>query len=113
MARVVIAGGGLAGLRAAEELGAGDYSGGITMIGAERRPPYDRPPLTKKFMTGEIDDTSLRADLTALGVDLRLGEAATGLRHGVLGTDRAEYGFDALVVATAATPARLPGPGPH
>jgi 3-phenylpropionate/trans-cinnamate dioxygenase ferredoxin reductase component len=111
--QVVIAGAGLAGLRAAEELRARDYSGGITMIGAERRPPYDRPPLTKKFMIGEIDDTSLRADLTALGVDLRLGEAATGLRDGVLGTDRAEYGFDALVVTTGATPVRLPGPGPQ
>ena len=111
--QVVIAGAGLAGLRTAEELRARDYPGGITMIGAERRPPYDRPPLTKKFMTGEIDDTSLRADLTALGVDLRLGETATGLRDGVLGTDRAEYAFDALVVATGATPVRLPGPGPQ
>src|SRR5215472_10131196 len=111
--QVVIAGAGLAGLRAAEELRARDYSGGITMIGAERRPPYDRPPLTKKFMIGEIDDTSLRADLTALGVDLRLGEAATDLLDGVLGTDRAEYGFDALVVTTGATPVRLPGPGPQ
>jgi len=111
--QVVIAGAGLAGLRAAEELRARDYSGGITMIGAERRPPYDRPPLTKKFMTGEIDDTSLRADMTALGVDLRLGEAANALRDGVLGTDRAEYGFDALVVAAGATPVRLPGPGPQ
>src|SRR5262249_60210526 len=81
------------------------------MIGAERRPPYDRPPLTKKFMTGEIDDTSLRADMTALGVDLRLGETATGLRDGVLGTDQAEYRFDALVVTTGGTPVRLPGPG--
>ena len=111
--QVVIAGAGLAGLRAAAELRARDYSGGITMIGAERRPPYDRPPLTKKFMIGEIDDTSLRADLTALGVDLRLGEAATGLRDDVLRTDQAEYGFDALVVTTGATPVRLPGPGPQ
>jgi NADPH-dependent 2,4-dienoyl-CoA reductase/sulfur reductase-like enzyme len=111
--RVVIAGAGLAGLRAAEELRARGYSGDITMIGAERRPPYDRPPLTKKFMIGEIDDTSLRADMTALGVDLRLGETATGLHDGVLGTDRSEYGFDALVVTTGATPVRLPGPGPQ
>ena len=111
--RVVIAGAGLAGLRAAEELRARGYPGGIIMIGAERRPPYDRPPLTKKFMTGEIDDTSLRADMTALAVDLRLGETATGVRDGVLGTDRAEYAFDALVVATGATPVRLPGPGPQ
>jgi NADPH-dependent 2,4-dienoyl-CoA reductase/sulfur reductase-like enzyme len=111
--RVVIAGAGLAGLRAAEELRARGYSGGITMIGAEHRPPYDRPPLTKKFMTGEIDDTSLRADMIALGVDLRLGETATGLRDGVLATDRTQYAFDALVVTTGATPVRLPGPGPQ
>jgi 3-phenylpropionate/trans-cinnamate dioxygenase ferredoxin reductase subunit len=113
IARVVIAGAGLAGLRAAEELRAREYQGSITMIGAEHHPPYDRPPLTKKFMTGEIDDTSLRADLPALGVDLHLGETATGLRDGVLRTDKAEYRFDALVVATGATPVRLPGPGPQ
>ena len=65
--RVVIAGAGLAGLRTAEELRAKGYTGAITMIGAEHRPPYDRPPLTKKFMTGEIDDTTLRPEVAALG----------------------------------------------
>ena len=110
---VVIAGAGLAGLRTAEELRTRGYQGALTMIGAEPRPPYDRPPLTKKFMTGEIDDTSLRADLDALGTDLRLGEAATGLGEGVLRTGKAEFGFDALVIATGATPVRLPGPGPQ
>jgi 3-phenylpropionate/trans-cinnamate dioxygenase ferredoxin reductase component len=111
--RVVIAGAGLAGLRTAEELRSRGYSGGITMIGAEPRPPYDRPPLTKKFMAGEIDDTSLRADPAALGMELRLAEAATGLGDGTLRTDQAEYPFDALVAATGATPVRLPGPGPQ
>jgi 3-phenylpropionate/trans-cinnamate dioxygenase ferredoxin reductase component len=111
--RVVIAGAGLAGLRAAEELRARGYAGGITMIGAEPRPPYDRPPLTKKFMTGQLDDTSLRPDMTALGVDLRLDEAAAGLDAAVLRSDRGEYGFDSLVVATGAAPVRLPGSGPQ
>ena len=111
--RVVIAGAGLAGLRTAEELRARGYQGTLTMIGAEPRPPYDRPPLTKKFMTGEIDDTSLRADMDALGIGLRLGEAATGLADGVLRTAKAEFAFDALVIATGATPVRLPGPGPQ
>jgi 3-phenylpropionate/trans-cinnamate dioxygenase ferredoxin reductase component len=109
--RVVIAGAGLAGLRAAEELRAKGYPGAITMIGAESRPPYDRPPLTKKFMTGQLDDTTLAADPVALGLDLRLGEAATGLDSGVLRTDRGEYPFDALVVATGAAPVGLPGSG--
>jgi 3-phenylpropionate/trans-cinnamate dioxygenase ferredoxin reductase component len=111
--RVVIAGAGLAGLRTAEELRAKGYPGAITMIGAEPWPPYDRPPLTKKFMAGEIDDTSLRADMAALGVDLRPGEAATGLQERALRTDRGAYGFGALVVATGAAAVRLPGSGPQ
>jgi 3-phenylpropionate/trans-cinnamate dioxygenase ferredoxin reductase component len=109
--QVVIAGAGLAGLRTAEELRHRGYPGAITMVGAEPRPPYDRPPLTKKFMTGQLDDTTLAADPVALGLDLRLGEAATGLDSGVLVTGRAEYPFDALVVATGAAPVRLPGNG--
>jgi 3-phenylpropionate/trans-cinnamate dioxygenase ferredoxin reductase component len=109
--RVVIAGAGLAGLRTAEELRGRDYPGAIVMVGAESRPPYDRPPLTKKFMTGQLDDTTLAADPAALGLDLRLGEAATGVDAGVLRTDRAEYPFDALVVATGAAPVGLPGGG--
>ena len=109
--RVVIAGAGLAGLRTAEELRGRGYPGAITMIGAESRPPYDRPPLTKKFMTGQLDDTSLAADPVALGLDLRLGEAATGLADGLLRTSRGEYPFDALVLATGAAPVRLPGRG--
>ena len=109
--RVVIAGAGLAGLRTAEELRARGYAGAITMVGAERLPPYDRPPLTKRFMAGDIDDTSLPVDAAALRLDLRLSEAATGLDSGALRTDRGEHAFDALVVATGATPVGLPGGG--
>src|SRR5262245_25644477 len=81
------------------------------MVGAEPWPPYDRPPLTKKFMTGQLDDTTLAADPAALGLDLRLGEAATGLDGGVLLTDRGEHAFDALVLATGSVPVGLPGNG--
>ncbi len=167
--QVVIAGGGLAGLRAVEELRARDFGGPITMIAAESRPPYDRPPLSKKalseqtqsertsrepsapappssgellsgdvllgeILAGEPDaaeisaelDTTLDADFTALGVDLRLGEPATALElarpagpepgvpagpAGVVRTARGEYPFDRLVVATGAEPVALPGPG--
>jgi 3-phenylpropionate/trans-cinnamate dioxygenase ferredoxin reductase subunit len=111
--QVVIAGGGLAGSRTAEELRARGFPGGITIIGAERRPPYDRPPLTKKFMTGELNDTTLAADLAALDVEIRLGETAQGLHDGVLRTDRGEHPFGALVLATGAAPVRLPGRGPQ
>jgi 3-phenylpropionate/trans-cinnamate dioxygenase ferredoxin reductase component len=110
-ARVVVAGAGLAGLRTVEELRARGYQGPVTLIGAEQRPPYDRPPLSKKLLTGELDDTSLRADLDALGTDVRLGETATAIGPGTLSTDAGDHDFDALVLATGATPVRLPGPG--
>ena len=137
--QVVIAGGGLAGLRTVEELRGRGFSGPITMIAAEGRPPYDRPPLSKQalasgdlsgeVLAGEPDaaaisaelDTTLRADFTALRVALRLGEPATGLAlasapssgglSGLVRTARGEYPFDRLVLATGAEPVALPGRG--
>jgi 3-phenylpropionate/trans-cinnamate dioxygenase ferredoxin reductase component len=112
-AKVVVVGAGLAGLRVAEELRARDYEGAIRLIGAEPRPPYDRPPLSKKVMTGELDDTSLRADMDSLSVDLRLAERATELAAGLVQTDHAAHEWDALVLATGADPVMLPGSGPQ
>ena len=109
--RVVIVGAGLAGSRAAAELRARGYTGQVTMLGAEPHPPYDRPPLSKKLMMGELDSTSLDTDAAALRLDLRLGEAATGLAGQAVRSGRGEYRFDRLIVATGAAPVRLPGPG--
>jgi len=111
--RVVIAGAGLAGLRTLEELRARGYPGAVTLVGAETRPPYDRPPLSKGVLSGAADDTTLRADLSALGAEIRLGEPATGVADGVLRTGGAEYAYDRLVLATGAVPVPLPGPGPQ
>ena len=111
--QVVITGGGLAGLRTAAELRAREYPGTITMVGAEPHPPYDRPPLSKKLMLGELDSTSMADDAAALDLDLRLGETAVGLDDGLLRTDQGEIQFGRLVIATGAAPIRLPGPGPQ
>lgn len=110
--RTVIAGAGLAGFRVTEELRSKGFSGSVVLVGAESRPPYDRPPLSKKVLTEDVDP-SLRADFAALEVDFRPGEEATALKSGVLLTSRDKYPFDALVVATGATPVALPGPGPQ
>jgi 3-phenylpropionate/trans-cinnamate dioxygenase ferredoxin reductase component len=109
--RIVVAGGGLAGLRTVEELRARGYPGAVTLVGAEDRAPYDRPPLSKRLMAGQVDDTTLREDMDTLGLELRLGETATGLDEGLLRTDRGEHRFDRLVLATGATPVGLPGQG--
>jgi 3-phenylpropionate/trans-cinnamate dioxygenase ferredoxin reductase subunit len=111
--RVVVAGAGLAALRTVTELRNGGHAGPITMIGAERRPPYDRPPLSKKVLTEPGLDPSLGADFAALKVDFRPDEAATGLDLAAraIATARGSYPFDHLVLATGALPVALPGEG--
>ncbi len=109
----MIVGAGLAGLRTLEELRSRGYAGAVTLLGAEARPPYDRPPLSKGLLAGLVDDTTLRDDLSALGADVRLGEPATGLDGGVVRTECGEYAYDRLVLATGAVPLPLPGPGPQ
>src|SRR5579871_3607388 len=111
--RVVVAGAGLAGFRAITELRERGFGGQITLIGAESRPPYDRPPLSKKVLTDDGVDPSLQADFGALDVDFRPGEAATGLDAETLATDRDKYPYDQLILSTGAVPVALPGPGPQ
>jgi NADPH-dependent 2,4-dienoyl-CoA reductase/sulfur reductase-like enzyme len=112
--RTVVTGAGLAGFRTVEELRARGYTGRITLVGAEDRPPYDRPPLSKKVLTDGVDP-SLRADFAALDADFRPGETAEGLAPGeaTLVTNRGKHSFDHLVLATGAVPVALPGPGPQ
>src|SRR5882757_8318442 len=115
---VVVVGGGLAGVRAVEALRAKGYEGTITLVGAERHKPYDRPPLSKAVLVGDTDDTTIDTDWDALRCELLLGHTATGLRlaertGGVLESSAGELPFDGLVIATGATPIRLPGDGPQ
>ena len=53
--RVVIVGASLAGLRAAETLRQRAFAGDVVVVGAETHRPYDRPPLSKKLLSGEWD----------------------------------------------------------
>ncbi len=111
--RIVVVGAGLAGLRTVEELRSGGYRGDLTLVGAENRPPYDRPPLSKQVLAGAVDDTTLRTEYESLAATIRLGETAVSLGDRVVRTDRAEHPFDALVIATGARPVALPGSGPQ
>jgi NADPH-dependent 2,4-dienoyl-CoA reductase/sulfur reductase-like enzyme len=113
LARVVVVGGGLGATRTIAQLRRRGYEGEVVLLGAENRPPYDRPPLSKAVLAGHKDDTTLRFDPAALHVDLRLGTPATGLdlARRVVRTDAGDVPFDRLVVATGARPVRLPGPG--
>ena len=116
--RIVIAGGGLAGAKAAETLRDEGFDGSLTIVCEERERPYERPPLSKDYLRGEAEREAARVHETGFYEDrdiaLRLGEAATGLDAdaGVVtlaGGDRLE--FDRLLIATGAEPRRLPVPG--
>ncbi|MFJ2608511.1 NAD(P)/FAD-dependent oxidoreductase [Streptomyces sp. NPDC087425] len=120
MRRVVVVGASAAGLAAAETLRREGYDGAVTLVGDEAQVPYDRPPLSKQFLSAEwtADRLPLRApaDLAALGLDLRLGVAASGLRtdaRTVRLADGVELPYDGLIIATGVRARRLPGEGAH
>lgn len=74
---ILIIGAGIAGVNAAETLRDEGYEGRILLVDRDTHPPYDRPPLSKEFMLGELleEDLSLLNDerLTARGIELKLG----------------------------------------
>ncbi|WP_433518630.1 FAD-dependent oxidoreductase [Nonomuraea sp. CA-143628] len=83
MNRIVIGGASAGGLATAEALRRAGYGGVITLVGEEPHLPYDRPPLSKQVLTGEREPDRLvlrdKAEMDALGLDLRLGAPAIGL----------------------------------
>jgi len=116
LGRVVVVGASLAGLRAAEMLRQHDVATSIVVVGDEVHRPYDRPPLSKKILSGEWEPDRIhlrQPDLFGdLDVEWRLGTAATELdttaRELTL-ADGSVLGFDGLVIATGAHPRRLAG----
>lgn len=114
--RIVIVGASLAGFRAAEELRSLGHDGVITLIGDEPHRPYDRPPLSKQVLAGKRPPEATALDVATgtiddLHLDWRLGRAASGLdlsaREVALDGDE-RVAFDCLVIATGASPRRLP-----
>ena len=112
--RVVVVGASLAGLRAAETLRQHDVATSIVVVGDEVHRPYDRPPLSKKLLSGEWepDRIHLRQPdvFDDLDVEWRLGAAATALdvqQRELTLADGSVLGFDGLVIATGAHPRRL------
>jgi NADPH-dependent 2,4-dienoyl-CoA reductase/sulfur reductase-like enzyme len=112
--RVVVVGAGLVGGTVSTRLRALGHDGPVVLVGAERHLPYERPALSKGYLTGATGfDRLLVAPAQVydeLQVELRLGTPATGLdlaRRRVLLADD-EVGYDALVVATGSTNVRPP-----
>ncbi len=111
---VAIVGISLAGLRAAETFRREGFAGRIVAIGAEPHLPYDRPPLSKELLRGDwepdqlvlrkqgVDDLDLEWRLDARAVALHTDTNVVELHDGE------RIAFDGLVIATGASPRRLP-----
>jgi len=121
--RIVIVGASLAGARAAHSVRAAGHDGTLTLIGAEPHLPYDRPPLSKEFLTGDQDPDSLALDpdgaYDELDADVMLSTHAVGLDLDTrtvaiapaAGGNAETVPFDGLVIATGAAARPLPGVG--
>lgn len=115
MTHVVVVGAGQAGLAVVARLRADGFPGRITLVGAEPHPPYQRPPLSKAYLMGEMEMERLYLRPEAFygehDIDLRLGTPVsaidTGRRVVVLETG-AEIPYDELVLTTGSLPRRLP-----
>lgn len=111
---VVIVGAGQAGAAVAAKLRALGHDGGLTIIGDEPAPPYQRPPLSKAYLLGEMEAERLWLRAPEFWADqnitLRLGASVSALDTAAqtLTCGGEQIRYDALVLATGSTPRRLP-----
>lgn len=111
---IVIVGAGQAGAALAAKLRACGHKGQITMIGDEPAPPYQRPPLSKAYLLGEMEADRLWLRAPSFWADqditLRLGQRVsvldTAAKTVTLGGE--VIGYDHLALTTGSTPRRLP-----
>ncbi|MEV0179841.1 FAD-dependent oxidoreductase [Streptomyces sp. NPDC050625] len=114
MRTVAVVGASLAGLSAARSLRKRGYDGRLVLIGDEPHRPYDRPPLSKEFLTGAIGeaDLALERDDEDLAAEWVLGTRATGLdrtERAIRLADGRRIRADGVVLATGAAARTLPG----
>jgi 3-phenylpropionate/trans-cinnamate dioxygenase ferredoxin reductase subunit len=114
----VIVGAGLAGAKAAETLRDEGYDERIVVIGDERELPYERPPLTKNYLRGEVPRARTYVRLPPFysnhEIELWTGTAVTSVdtnRSRVILANGSELRYDRLLLATGAEPRRLTVPG--
>lgn len=114
MTKVVVIGAGQAGSSLVAKLRNSGFTGSVTLIGEEHVPPYQRPPLSKKYLLGamELERLFLRPEsfYSENDITLRLNEAVTGIDRAdkTVTTSGQQLDYDHLVLATGSVPRRLP-----
>ncbi len=117
-ASFVIVGASLAGAKTAEALRDQGHDGPIVLVGDETERPYERPPLSKDYLTGKADRETVFVHPPSWydehDVELRLGTTVTAVEpgsHQVVLDDGETLGYAKLLIATGSTPRPLPVPG--
>ncbi len=115
---ILIVGAGQAAAQAVETLRKRGHVGPLTLVGDENLLPYQRPPLSKKYLAGQLEADRLlirhAAHYEEHHVDLRLGFAAVSLdtaARRVEVADGSHYEYEKLLLATGSRPRLLPVPG--
>jgi 3-phenylpropionate/trans-cinnamate dioxygenase ferredoxin reductase subunit len=114
MSHIIVVGAGQAGASLVAKLRSAGFEGELTLIGAEPVPPYQRPPLSKKYLLGEMpaERLYLRPEqfYRDQNIALRLGQEITAIdrdkRMLILGGETLHY--DQLALTTGSVPRRLP-----
>lgn len=115
---VLVIGGGVAAARFVRTLRRGRYTGSILLVSDEAWPPYNRPPLSKELLRGEVATELAFAEpldwYERRKVELRLQTPVASLdpRAGIAElADGERVGFEHALLATGARPRQLPIPG--
>jgi 3-phenylpropionate/trans-cinnamate dioxygenase ferredoxin reductase subunit len=114
MAHVVVVGAGQAGSAVVAKLRGLGFDGQITLVGEEPAPPYQRPPLSKAYLMGEMEEERLwlrsNAFYAEQNITLRLGEKVGAIDRAAktLTVGDQTLSYDHLVLTTGSTPRRLP-----
>src|SRR4051794_8172476 len=115
MQRVVIIGAGQAGVQAAATLRSEGYEGALTLVGEENYPPYQRPPLSKSYLSGDFvrERLFLKPDsfYAETDCDLRLGVRALQIDRAakrIVLSDGGSLAYDRLLLTTGARVRKLP-----
>jgi 3-phenylpropionate/trans-cinnamate dioxygenase ferredoxin reductase component len=116
--RIVIVGGGLAAARVGRAYRDAGGEASVTILSADGDPPYNRPPLSKGFLRGEIQADAVFVEpeetYAELNIDLRLGCTVTGVQPGERTVSLGDGGslpYDRLVLASGSLPRTLGAPG--
>src|SRR5260221_9797738 len=118
ISRIVVLGGGQAGAQAVEALRREGYLGDLVMVSEEPHLPYQRPPLSKKYLSGELTEERLwfhrQSFYDEHQIALRLGlraEKIDALARAVILSSGERLQYDRLLLCTGSLPRRINLPG--